>query len=583
MRNRALHDALRDFALEAASFLTEDLRGGAELEFEVLDEGGRGGPALYRYRPRTGEFIEDRWPGLRELPTCALAARELGTGASTWLRVSGMPGERAEPALQAMLERLYEDATSFAFPEERFERVYGEVEWTLYRDAIRTQIVVPLRGVVMEPERVDLGHGLALLRDDVVELPPDAFSDDEPPGALMLLEHDVLPEDPLELAEASDRLARLVTAMRLFRSGAVSLASVGWRRADEGRWSPVALAGSGAARGGPWILADGEERELRDFVVAIDAAAPAGTAAWALARFELGCGHELDSLALSDYLLALRALLDATSDAGEASLALRLAALCAEDGDRRRLQHRVELALSLERFLMGAGGPLDSRLEPGESPVELVAELEGHVRALLRDLLLGYLEPDLKGVADDILLETREPYETAEAEAVEYEARDLREEPEEPEIPEELELEPEPELEPELELRQDEGAETERAYVWQPPYDPEPEPASEPDYDYDYDPEPEWDPAAEADTSEFELVVEDGPIEPAPVVPDTVESPAIRITRTSRFEPESEEPEPEFEEFAEPEHERPHQHVLEGVTPSDDWGWGEPEDYSAPV
>ena len=27
-----------------------------------------------------------------------------------------------------MLERLYEDATSFGFPEERFERVYGEVE-----------------------------------------------------------------------------------------------------------------------------------------------------------------------------------------------------------------------------------------------------------------------------------------------------------------------------------------------------------------------------------------------------------------------------------------------------------------------
>ena len=35
-----------------------------------------------------------------------------------------------------MLERLYEDATSFGFPEERFERLYREVEATLYRDAL---------------------------------------------------------------------------------------------------------------------------------------------------------------------------------------------------------------------------------------------------------------------------------------------------------------------------------------------------------------------------------------------------------------------------------------------------------------
>jgi hypothetical protein len=512
MRNRALHDALRDFALEAASFLTEELRNGAELEFEVLDEGGRGGPALYRYRPRTAEFIEARWDGLRELPTCAAAAGELGNGASAWLRVSGLAGERAEPALQAMLERLYEDATSFSFPEERFERVYGEVEWTLYRDAIRTQIVAPLRGVAMEPERVDVGRGLALVRGDRMELP--AFSNsEEPPAALLVLERDALPEDPLDAAEAADRFARVVTGLRLFRAGGLSLGSVGWRRADEGRFGPVALVGSGAARGGPWELAEGEEGELREFVAAVDAAAPAGTVAWALARFELGCGHELDSLALSDYLLALRALLDATSDAGEASLALRLAALCAEECDRRAVQRRVELALSLERHLMGAGGPLDSRLEPGESPGELVAELEGHVRALLRDLLLGYLEPDLKGLADDILLEAREPYETVEQVAVEqdYEAQDLR---------------PEPEADHE---------------------------------------EPAWD----ADTSEFEAVEpESEPEEPEP-------EPEAGYD----FEPDAPEPDPDFD----PEPEEPRHHVLEGVTPSDDWGWGEPEDYSAPV
>ena len=166
MRNRALHDALRNFALEAAALLTDDLKAGAEVEFDVVDEGSGRGPALYRYEPRTGAFLTERWPRLRELPACAQACHELGAGASAWLRVNGLRGEQAEPALQAMLERLYEDATSFGFPEERFERVYGEVEVTLYRDAVRARVVAPLRGAWMEIERLDLGDGLSIVRGD---------------------------------------------------------------------------------------------------------------------------------------------------------------------------------------------------------------------------------------------------------------------------------------------------------------------------------------------------------------------------------------------------------------------------------
>ena len=161
MRNRALHDALRDFALEAAALLSDDLKAGAEVEFDVVDEGDRRGPVLYRYQPRTGAFIGGRWERLRELPACHRACMELGAGAASWLRVNGLRGEQAEPALQAMLERLYEDATSFGFPEERFERVYKEVETTLFRDAVRDRVVAPLAGAWMEAERIDFGAGLS--------------------------------------------------------------------------------------------------------------------------------------------------------------------------------------------------------------------------------------------------------------------------------------------------------------------------------------------------------------------------------------------------------------------------------------
>jgi hypothetical protein len=494
MRNPALHEALRDFALESAALLTDDLKAGAEIGFDVVDEGGRPGrgPALYRYKPRTESFVAERWARLRELPACARACEELGAGAAAWLRVNGLRGEQAEPALQAMLDRLYEDSTSFGFPEERFERVYREVELTLYAHAVRARLVVPLRGAWIDAERVDLGGGLSLVRGDRADAPPEAVwpeNGDGTPAVLCVLERDVDSGAQLAATEAEERFGTLVAALRLWGPGAVSLVGPGWRRADEGRWSPVPLGGSGGGRGQGWVLTVGEENALREFVATLDASAPAGVIAWALDRFGMGCERSHDAEALSDYLLALRALLDATSDAGEASLALRVAALCAEEGSRREVQRRIEAALALERFLMGHRGRPHV-----ESPGELVAEVEQHVRALLRDVLCGYLDPDLKSLADDILLEaTPEPF-------MEIRARDLR-----------------------AQAR-------------------ESQPGSAA-------PEPSPPPEAEDDTSELPTV------EPEPAAS----------------------PEP----FARP---KPvGQPELEGVTPSADWSWDEPEDYSAPV
>jgi hypothetical protein len=510
MRNRALHDALREFALEAASLLSEDLQAGAEVEFDVIDEGGRRGPTLYRYQPRIEGFIGERWSRLRELPACTRAADELGAGATAWLRVQGLRGEQAEPALRAMLERLYEDATSFGFPEERFDRVYRELEITFYSDSVHARVVAPLHGAEIEADRVDLGDGLALVRGELAGAPPEAAGS----AVLCELVRDAPAGEGIPASEADELFEGVLTAMRLWAPGAVSLGGPGWRRIDEGPWQPVPLgAGSGQPPGRPgWFLAAGEEGGLRDFLAAVSAADPPRAVAWALARFEMGAARDHDSEALSDYLLALRALLDATSDAGEASLALRVAALCAEEGRRRLVQRRIEAAIALERFVMG-GRAASRRGE--DSPGELVAEVETHLRALLRDVLCGYLDPNLKGVADDILLETNpEPF-------VEIEARDLRREP---------------------------TAGPRRTPVAQAPGAGRREPAAGAHGAQAARPEP--------DTSELE------PLEPPEAEP--------KVERFARA------PEPEAQPASE-------QRQLEGVTQSEDWGWDDPEDYSAPV
>src|SRR3954466_5977399 len=172
MRNRRLHDSLRVFALDSARALSEDIEAGAEVAFE-LDERSTGRSVLYRYRPLIATFISERWQQLRTLESFRPAAEELGAGSAAYLRVQGLIADAdPEPALLAMLERIWEDATSFAFPEDRFEKVYEEVERALYEGVLQSAIAAPLPGLVMDRDRVEVGDGMVLLRGALSGAPP---------------------------------------------------------------------------------------------------------------------------------------------------------------------------------------------------------------------------------------------------------------------------------------------------------------------------------------------------------------------------------------------------------------------------
>jgi hypothetical protein len=459
MRNRALHDALRDFALEAAAHLSDELSDGAEIPFDVVEEPG-GRTVLYNYRPLTSEFIAERWGALRALPACRAAADALGTGAENYLRMQASTAAAdSEPALAAMLDRIYEDATSFEFPEERFERVYAEVERALFQNTLRTAIVAPLHGLEMEHDRVDLGDGLFLVAGDKLDAPPGAVWSDptghvehgREPNVLCVLRRDVGSDEPLPVGEARIRFRKLLTALRLFKPGGVSFGPLAWARVDEGTWQPLPLGASGPARGARWVLEAAEGPELVELVELVADATPGGRIAWALSRFEMGCDRPHDTEALSDYLLALESLLDARDEAGRATLTLRLAALCAEEGERRAVQRRAELAFALERWVMGGGGA-NAYLEAlgPDTPRTLVLHLEQHLRALLRDVLCGYLGSDLKAAADDVLLTSSEPLEIRAADLRKPEPEPMAPPPPAPPPPPQPEPDPEPEPEPVL-------------------------------------------------------------------------------------------------------------------------------------
>jgi hypothetical protein len=102
--------------------------------------------------------------------------------------------------------------------------------------------------------------------------------------------------------------------------------------------------------------------------------------------------------ALTDYLLALRALLEPEGPAS-GRMAQRLAVLCAPPAGRAALAERTARAISLERAVISGLAPA----EPGADA--LVDELAENLRALLRDVICGHLDSDLCEVADHLLVE----------------------------------------------------------------------------------------------------------------------------------------------------------------------------------
>jgi hypothetical protein len=410
VRNASLHGTLEAFTADAAGQLAAETGRGAEIPFEVVetDGGPPGRVPLYCYRPLTGAFIRERLGLLSALPTYAPAARSLSgmEGVAGYLsqrgeaRIPADGRERADAALRLFLAGVFAERSEFGFDPDRFELAYAELETALYEGRSLTTVIAPLLGVALDhgTSELTLGDGLSLVRGDTIaDAPADAvWGDTEEPHVLAVLtvtqERSVRP--PVSVARG--RFRRVLTALRLFERGGYALGPIAWTRTDTGPWRPVAFGGSGRPRFITFISA-AQEDELRAFCNLVARRTPAGgEVAWALARFQMGCERLAPFEALTDYLLALRALLEPEGPAS-GRLAQRLAVICATPSDRSALAERTAHAISLERAVI-------SGLAPAQPGVDaLVDELAEHLRALLRDVLCGHLDADLRAVADELL------------------------------------------------------------------------------------------------------------------------------------------------------------------------------------
>ncbi len=430
MRNPTLHGLLEAFTVAAGIRLDRAVASGDEVRFDVISsaETHRGRPALYCYRPLTGDYIGERLGLLTELPSFLPVVRTLAGvgGLDLYLRsmagrdlVPEQPRERAVAVVLRFLSRVFCERTDFAVDELRFSAAYEELEQAIYEGRHVTEVVVAVLGIDLDPktDELALGDGVSLQRAGALAAAPAELADAAQPPLLLVArvahERDARPS----VAFARARFQRVLTALRLFERGDFALSAVGYSRVDSGAWSPVAIGTGGRSRQ-LTLIPRAAEDELRAFCSLIGRRLPgsahghgldssgAGELSWALARFEMGCERATPYQALSDHLLALRALLEPEGPAS-GRLAQRLAMICAGPGDRAAAAARAARAIALERSV------ITGMVSDGSEGMELAVELADNLRAILRDVLCGHLDADLCTVADELLGQAVEELDAA--------------------------------------------------------------------------------------------------------------------------------------------------------------------------
>ena len=414
MRNVTLHRLLETFTVDASSRLCAEAAAGAEMPFELAEERGGGRVPLYCYRPLIGEFIRSRMGTLSAMPSGADAARALSRseGLDVYLSEHGAvappdPRRGASAALGVFLESVFSERSGFGFEPASFEAAYADLERALYEGHCTATVVAPVLGVALDPDTIELslGDGLSLIRGDALaEAPPEAvWGSGEEPNVLAMMAITEQRSERSPVAAARIRFRHVLSALRLFERGGYAVGPVGWARTEAGSWRSVSLGVAGRPRR-LTIIPAAQEEELRAFCRLVARRDPHPELAWALARFEMGCERLSPFEALTDYLLALRALLEPEGPAS-GRLAARLSAICARPEERGVLAERTARAAALERSVIGGLAGTD---DP-DAPEPVIEELAENLRAILRDALCGHLDADLVGVADALLAESAGP------------------------------------------------------------------------------------------------------------------------------------------------------------------------------
>jgi len=413
VRDLRLNEALRRLAAEAATRFSTLVASGEQIPFDVAEQEGPDS-LFHSYLPLTAQFVRERQGELHSLTAFepAREAVEAAGVAAAYLEQRGEPvppqaPERAAQMLTVFIASLWDGCTEFSLDRARLDGALAVLDAEVSDVDDAEILVAPVVGLRMPMARLQLPHGVELVRAGAIDAPTEAMRSEGmgrsawQPQFLAVAEQG---EGPDSGAAALRQLRELISVMRLFKGGGIGLGPYAFGPTGEGRWRRIAT-GAPATRPGGYLLSEEEAAELSLLATTLEARPdPDGTLAWAVARFEMGCERQTALQGLSDHLLALRALLEGRGPVG-ASLPMRAAALIAGDsGNRPAVRERIEHALELERAAMGGAPTLNGKTP--QPAAQLASWIEEGVRGMLRAAALGELGADLGVVADETLIAT---------------------------------------------------------------------------------------------------------------------------------------------------------------------------------
>src|SRR5205823_4150973 len=160
-----LYRSLRLFGLASFALLAQEVEAGAEIQFSFEEHDGGKRP-LYEYRPLVGGYVEARAGRLAALPDALTALEELRRepAAAIFARAhaggeGSDNGALIRTVLLPLLTTVAEHCGGFDWNDEVFDRVYGELERSLFGSRRAYAAVAPLIGLGAGSQ-IELGRGI---------------------------------------------------------------------------------------------------------------------------------------------------------------------------------------------------------------------------------------------------------------------------------------------------------------------------------------------------------------------------------------------------------------------------------------
>jgi hypothetical protein len=330
----------------------------------------------------------------------------------------GMMRVGIDTCFQSLLLRLVADQQDVSFVEDKFNRIFREMEDYFYGDTLRRRIVAPLTDFTMGGETIALEDGFSIKRLSLAEreefasrsvmFPLTPLDSHGPTGweefaiefcaeVPKIIGQHIRPGSGQGLFEiATEKCDEAIAGLRLYKLGGVSYNSI---KLEVIAWEPFAFGGFILK---PAVVSIGPRYELTADEI------PAFEDFWgnfrrqrgrkrrrqdlALRRFNLAYERALPEDRLIDYAIALEALLLKGDEQQELSyrLALRGSALLGENPDARlEIFSRLRTAYSTRSNIVHGGSP-PARVSVGSTCITLyrfVEEIGNDVRSVLKKLL----------------------------------------------------------------------------------------------------------------------------------------------------------------------------------------------------